>query len=77
MLTWSACEDVFRVDGSLRDIYVRETSLEDWELFWNFLSGYERAYFLDHVAQDLPQSAAVAFAAGQTAAVLLKISLHI
>ena len=39
MLTWSACEDVFRVDGSLRDIYVRETSLEDWELFWNFLSG--------------------------------------
>ncbi len=28
---WEKCKDIFEVDGSLRDIYIRHTTLDDWQ----------------------------------------------
>ena len=36
-LNWSACSASFVQDGSLRDIYVRGTTINDWERFYRFL----------------------------------------
>lgn len=50
----------FHQDGSLRDIYVRNVTVDHWEKFLDFLrsSGFGLRYFRDGEATQLPSSAA-------------------
>ena len=57
---WDSYREAFECDGSLRDIYVFNTNLNDWQKFFEFLEekGYEcklndRHYTLPLVAQSL------------------------
>lgn len=49
-------KDVFYQDGSLRDIYVRETTAGDWEKLISFLKSgkYKVTYELDSTESALP-----------------------
>ncbi len=55
-MEWSKIAPSFHNDGSLRDIYIRETTLNDWTCVWNFLrSGSEHLTFeVDGVAITPP-----------------------
>lgn len=39
MIDWSRISSAFEKDGSLRDIYILDTSLAEWEKTWAFLLG--------------------------------------
>ncbi|WP_299427721.1 hypothetical protein [uncultured Shimia sp.] len=46
-MKWSDCKDAFRADGSLRDIYVRNTTEDDWNRLFAAFSKYEMTLFCD------------------------------
>ena len=58
----AAYEEAFVRDGSLRDIYILSTSLNDWHEFLRFVksSRYPHAFCIDGEPAALPQDAAVA-----------------
>ncbi len=49
-------KDIFYQDGSLRDLYVCETTADDWQQLISFLRGgiYQVAYEIDGVRMPLP-----------------------
>ena len=53
-LDWEQCKTAFEVDGSLRDIYVLGTTIDDWQSFLDSLAGAETAVFCDGTPCDLP-----------------------
>ena len=71
-LNWRYIAGHFSPDGTLRDIYVFETSMEDWESVWKLLAGgRDRLTFsVDGVASEPPTTAAEVFAAAAKHSVL-------
>ena len=59
VLTWARCREAFRVDGSLRDLYVFETDLGDWSRFLDLVrsSEWEASYVTEVSSQPIPGSA--------------------
>lgn len=41
MIDWPRISSAFESDGSLRDVYILDASLTDWERAWAFLLGIE------------------------------------
>jgi hypothetical protein len=61
--TWEAVRDVFAVDGGLRDIYVFDTGMDDWQRMLEQLdaAGYQLRSFRDGQPTELPTNAAEEF----------------
>ena len=56
-VTWSQAEEDFVPDGSVRDIYVRHVSADDWESAYRWLVGkYPHAFTRDGIQIDPPPS---------------------
>ena len=55
-VTWDRCRRGFEWDGSLRDIYVLNASLADWDTFVQTLPGmsYRTEFLIDDAAALLP-----------------------
>lgn len=61
-MRYSDLADEFEVDGSLRDIYVLNTSVLDWSLLLSLTPGLgEFAYFRDGEEASLPTDASLIF----------------
>lgn len=66
-LDWAKCKEAFCDDeGSLRDIYVFDTGLDDWTLMLQLLKRklYGMTFFLDGEVSTLPAEAGSIFALG-------------
>jgi hypothetical protein len=62
-MDWSQIAADFTPDGSLRDIYILGTSVDDWALVWNFLTASDRlAFDVDGIARTPPADVREAFA---------------
>lgn len=59
-LEWAACKAAFAVDGSLRDIYVHSTTVDDWDRFLRAISEKPLTYTVDGAACPLPAKASTA-----------------
>ena len=61
--SWEAVRDEFAVDGSLRDIYVFDTSMDDWQRMLEQLvaAGYQLRSFRDGQPTGMPSNAAEVF----------------
>jgi len=59
IMQWENCKQAFHVDGSLRDIYVRETEIVDWEQFLLFIkkSQYKFRYSFSGAPTTIPKYA--------------------
>ena len=59
LLRWEECSEAFKVDGSLRDLYIFDTTLNEWDEFLQFLkfSQYSVEYSIDDVTAEIPISA--------------------
>jgi hypothetical protein len=56
-VTWSHAAEDFAPDGSLRDIYVRHVSADDWESLYRWLIGtYPNVFTRDGIQIDPPPS---------------------
>ncbi|WP_455203710.1 hypothetical protein [Kaarinaea lacus] len=55
-MIWDDYKNEFDADGGLRDIYVNDTSLKDWQRFVDYLRKTEARleYFVDNEVQALP-----------------------
>jgi hypothetical protein len=67
--------EVFYVDGTLRDIYVRGTSEHDWQILLDFLraSSYPLEFLIDGEDQPIPKQAAGLFDLSRKAGITLHI----
>lgn len=75
-MNWSLYQKEFRaLDGSLRDIYVHDTTIGDWRSAWAWLraKGYQLNYSVDGQSRDLPEDPQDALSLRKTAATLLSI----
>jgi hypothetical protein len=62
-LSWQEAGLWFQPQGLLPDIYVHNTTIEDWEAMYAFLRDtYPVAYFYDSEPASLPASASDVFA---------------
>jgi hypothetical protein len=59
-MSYQDCQNAFHTDGSLRDIYVQDVTIEDWEKFLTFVrnGGFSLRYFRDQELGLIPRSAA-------------------
>lgn len=75
-MEWSKVSAELAWDGSLRDLYVFETSESDWDVFLAALSSwpYEASFLVDGEPSELPESAAAAFEIRERAAPLLRVN---
>ena len=56
-MTWSQVLEDFAPDGSVRDIYVRQVSTEDWEVAYRWLlDKYRHEFTRDGIRIDPPSS---------------------
>lgn len=64
-LAWQTVKQEFAFDGSLRDLYVFDTDLQDWQHVFDRLrqDHYELVYHRDGTTAELPAAAADAFPA--------------
>jgi hypothetical protein len=71
-LNWQDIAAHFSPDGTLRDIYVFQTSMEDWESVWTLLarSRDHLTFSVDGVPSEPPTTAAEVFATGAKHSVL-------
>ena len=76
-MDWAKVSDELSWDGSLRDLYVFETSESDWDTFLAALSSwpYETSFLVDGEPAELPQSASAAFEIRQRAAPILRVNV--
>ena len=77
-LDWAKCKDAFcDYDGSLRDIYVFDTGIDDWTLMLQLLKRklYGMTFFLDGEVSTLPAEAGSIFALGSQHACQLSVDL--
>ena len=63
IVNWEQYQKEFDWDGSLRDIYIFKTRLEDWQMLLDFMRAgrYTFEYRLDGDAVALPERAAIIF----------------
>jgi hypothetical protein len=63
LMNWEQYGRIFERDGSLRDLYVKSTTLKDWEDVLAFLrkQAYDVTYSVDGKASSLPQTISEAF----------------
>lgn len=56
-LSWNHCQEAFKVDGSLRDIYVFNTNTRDWDRFLDLVrsSTWSWSYMADASPELLPE----------------------
>ena len=61
-MDWEQCRPIWERDGSLRDLYVRNTTLNDWERLLAFLDGgkYELTCSVDGIQAPLPKQSCAA-----------------
>ena len=63
MMDWSQIATDSKSDGSLRDIYILGTSIDDWALIWNVLTASgSLAFGVDGIARTPPADVREAFA---------------
>jgi hypothetical protein len=74
-MNWQDCAKAFYVDGSLRDIYVRDTRADDWDVFLGAVSSKMTASFVDGEPYPLPTAAKEIFSVNATKSFLLEIRL--
>jgi len=76
-MDWKTVKSDFEWDGSLRDLYVFDTSEAEWDRFLGCLPtwGYHTRFTIDGEPAPLPHSAARAFEIRQRAAPLLQIDI--
>lgn len=77
-LKWDDIRSEFEWDGSLRDIYVLDANLADWQRVIEFLqmSGYEYKFFRHGVVTPLPSDITIVFKQKESSACLLTIDLN-
>src|SRR5437867_198488 len=75
-VTWDRCRRGFEWDGSLRDIYVLNASLADWDTFVQTLPGmnYRTEFLIDDAAATLPAATMALFKGRAAHAPLLRLS---
>jgi hypothetical protein len=62
-MNWEQYQKEFEWDGSLRDIYIFKTSLDDWQKLLDYIKAgrYTSEYKIDGDAVALPERAATIF----------------
>jgi hypothetical protein len=74
MISWDKCARDFHWDGSLRDIYIRPATLDDWRVIYGFLRAHpDSEYSVDGVTKTFPAAIEEAFAAGTVAHPMLRV----
>jgi hypothetical protein len=57
MIPWQTCQNDFKRDGSLRDIYVLQPTIDDWRVLFNKLSiSYKFSFWIDGKVEPFPAS---------------------
>ena len=74
-MDWDACKAAFYVDGSLRDIYVHNTTAADWGKFLKYTSTLKTSYFRNGEPDQLPVQASKIFQEIQNSSLLLVVKL--
>ncbi|MDE1130055.1 MAG: hypothetical protein OSA49_00695 [Ascidiaceihabitans sp.] len=74
-MDWQDCRKAFYLDGSLRDIYVRNTTAADWDVFLDAVSSKITATFVDGEPHPLPTQASEIFEIENKKSFLLEILL--
>jgi len=71
-LDWQAIAGHFASDGTLRDIYVFDTSMADWEAVWRLLAGSRDrlTFYIDGVLSEPPATVTEIFDVGTDHSVL-------
>ena len=72
-MDWEKAKAAFYCDGSLRDVYVRNTAFEDWNRFLAYASLHSTSYSVDGEPRPLPAQASEIFEEGDRKAHLLAI----
>ena len=74
---WETVKQEFEPDGSLRDIYVLNTDLHDWEKTLAFLksSGNELEFSIDDAPAPIPENVASIFNLNEIEHSLLQVDL--
>ena len=76
-IRWETCGRNFEPDGVLRDIYVRETSSEDWRSVFAMLGReYELEFYVDGVARPVPTGVEEVFTIRKIANPLLRFAVR-
>ena len=62
-MRWEDCQRAFYIDGSLRDIYIFQTSTDDWEKLLSFALALDQViyYRIDGEIASLPKRATSIF----------------
>jgi hypothetical protein len=69
MIDWEAVKGEFALDGSWRDIYVLNATIDDWVAIWSMLRNSRGAeFFVDGQRHDIPHRVEDAFALRASAA---------
>jgi hypothetical protein len=74
-MDWQDCKKAFYVDGTLRDVYVRDTTAADWDVFLEAVSSKITATFIDGEPHPLPTHASEIFELNHEKSFLLEILL--
>jgi len=76
-MEWAKVAAELAWDGSLRDLYVFETSESDWDTFLSALRSwpYETSFLVDGEPSRLPQSAGAAFEIRERASPILRVNV--
>lgn len=55
-ISWKEAQSVWFVDGSLRDVYIKHTNIEDWQSFLDWIEPKHYRYEFNGEEQELPQA---------------------
>jgi hypothetical protein len=73
MIGWETCRHFFEQDGGLRDIYVCDTTIEDWRTTFELLRrDYDLEFLVDSSPRELPATVDEAFAIREEASPSLR-----
>ena len=72
-MDWDECKAALYVDGSLRDIYVHNTTAADWERLLTYTSSLKTSYFHDGEPAQMPTQVTEIFEERDAASFLLVI----
>ena len=76
MISWETCKNEFAWDGSLRDIYVLNTTIDDWrQLFAKLLVYYKFSFQVDENPLSFPNKVDEVFAIRTRKNVLLNLAV--